>query len=168
MGKRSTLKISQDASVYEKKLKRIVEKLGVTKVEYDWGRKDAFISFWYKGGYFRFEHSAEKAATMFTNVTRGTQCFIILVLALEDLTRVISRGVYDLSVWVSGMKSLPEPTSLPNWAIMLGFTSMPETAEDIERQFRKLSKIHHPDVKGDPEVFRSIELARKQGLEAVK
>lgn len=32
-----------------------------------------------------------------------------VVLALEDLVRMIDRGIYDLSTWVAGMKYLLAP-----------------------------------------------------------
>jgi hypothetical protein len=48
-----------------------------------------------------------------------------------------------------------------DWRTILGFVERNHiTLADIERRFRELAKVHHPDIGGDTERFKQINLAR--------
>lgn len=92
---------------YESKLKRVMERLGVKQYKYDWSRNECFIEFTYKNQYYRFEHSLHKAAEHKQNIHYSSDLFAQLVKTLEDIARMVERGIYDLSTWIEGMKTLP-------------------------------------------------------------
>lgn len=83
---------------YESKLKRVMERLGVKQYKYDWSRNECFIEFTYKNQYYRFEHSLHKAAEHKQNIHYSSDLFAQLVKTLEDIARMVERGIYDLSI----------------------------------------------------------------------
>lgn len=84
-----------DVSTYEQKLKRVMVRLGVEKYEYDWTRQTAYVQFFYKNQWYRFDHSVEKVNVGGKmKLTYGTDVFAQIVLALEDLARMVERGIY--------------------------------------------------------------------------
>jgi hypothetical protein len=97
--------------LYEKKLTKVMERLGVITFNYNWDRFGCFIEFRYKNDLYRFDHTIEKARARGIDIKYGSDVFAQVVLALEDLARMVERGIYDLSTWVSGMKYLPPPTN---------------------------------------------------------
>ena len=82
--------------MYESKLKRVMERLGITKYNYNWDRFEAWIEFTYKGTLYRFEHSVEKARKNGISLSYGSDAFAQLVLSLEDIARMTERGIYEL------------------------------------------------------------------------
>lgn len=150
---------------YEKKLKTIMEKLDVEKYSYDWTRKDCYIEFFYKGQLYRFEHSLDKAAKSGERISYVSDCFAQLVLALEDLARMTARNIYELSVWIEGMKALPQPKKIPQCFLLLGFTDIPNTVSDIKTAYRNLAKVYHPDVGGNAIDFEKYTKAKDECLE---
>ena len=119
---------------YESKLKRVMERLGVKQYKYDWSRNECFIEFTYKNQYYRFEHSLHKAAEHKQNIHYSSDLFAQLVKTLEDIARMVERGIYDLSTWIEGMKTLPpkkqsHPDSGGNSELFCLYKSAYEEAE---------------------------------------
>lgn len=141
---------------YETKLKRVMERLGVTEYDYDWTRRGCWVAFRYKGSWYRFEHSIDSAAQHGVKLQYGSDAFAQVVLSLEDLARMVERGIYDLSVWVSGMKYLPAGERLEPCFLALGFTSRPKTEKELHDRFRLMAKTMHPDTGGDREAFEAL------------
>ena len=110
-----------DASTYETKLKKVMERLNIKDFNWNYDRHGAWIEFRYKGSLYRFDHSVEKAKSRGVNITYGSDAFAQIVLALEDLARMVERGIYDLQTWVSGMKYLPPAIEIPSFFKTLGF-----------------------------------------------
>lgn len=151
-----------DVHVYEKKLAKVMERFGIEeeKYNYDFSRREAWGQFAYRGEQYRFTLDIQKAE----DLAYGSDCFSRIVLALEDLARMVERGIYDLSTWVSGMRMLPEPAKIPEPFIKLGFTTMPGSIEEVKESFRSLLKIHHPDQGGSEENLAGIMDAYRMAL----
>ena len=165
----ATKKQYADVDFYENKLKKVMERLGVTDYDYDWTRQTAYVSFMYKGAAYRFEHSVEKVNALGKmKLTYGSDVFAQLVLALEDLARMVERGIYDLSVWCAGMKFLPEKPSIPQCFKTFGFDDIP-TEEELKSQYRALCKTNHPDSEnGSREKFEEIQESYQQCLKLLE
>lgn len=149
---------------YEAKLERVMERLGAEKYDYDWSRRECWIEFWYKGQLYRFSHSVENAQKHGVDIQYGSDVFAQVVLSLEDLARMVERGIYDLSVWVAGMKYLPQAQSVPACFAALQFQSIPEHANAVQERYRKLAKTAHPDAGGSEEQFAALQAAYKQAM----
>lgn len=50
-----------DAQNYEVKLEKVMGRLGVESYDYDWSRKECWVTFAYKGQQYRFSHSLDNA-----------------------------------------------------------------------------------------------------------
>lgn len=160
-------KIYTDVKFYEDKLKKVMERLGVGKYDYDWTRTTAYVTFFYKNQWYRFDHSTDKAnATGKVKLVYGTDVFAQIVLALEDLARMTERGIYELGVWISGMKYLPEVKSLPQCFTDMGYTGseMP-SKEDLDARYKNLLKKAHPDNGGSTEQFVRLQETMKRCLD---
>ena len=105
---------------YEAKLEKVMSRLGVEQYDYDWSRFECWVSFAYKGQPYRFSHSIDNAKAHGVDVRHGSDVFAQLVLSLEDLARMVERGIYDLSTWVAGMKYLPAGKNLEPCFAWLG------------------------------------------------
>ena len=156
-----------DASVYEEKLARVMQRFGVEKYNFDWSRKACFVEFWYKGQYYRFEHDVMKAQERGQNIRYGSDAFAQLILALEDIARITERGIYELPTWIAGLKSLPPAASLPSCFAALQFDSLP-TDEEIQKRYRMLAKACHPDAGGDGDLFAKLTKARDDALKYLR
>lgn len=146
---------------YETKLEKVMGRLGVEKYNYDWSRTNCWIEFSYKSQFYRFEHSIQNAKEHNINLKYGSDAFAQLVLSLEDLARMVERGIYDLSTWVVGMKMLPKHIELPNCFTVLQFSSIP-TQDELKQRYRQLSKVAHPDKGGSDEQFINITSAYEE------
>ena len=154
---------------YERKLNRVMTRLGIGTDKFDWSisRGAAYVEFQYKGSLYRFEDSFKNAENHGVTLTRGSDCFARLVLALEDLARLVENGIYDLQTWVVGLKFLPEKSAVPavpNFFRYLGFDMIPSSPEDVEKQDKKMAKVCHPDAGGDAESFQQLMDAKQQAL----
>ena len=155
-------KLYADAGKYEEKLARVMDRLGVTDYTFDWGRWGADVQFSYKGGQYQFKHTVENAQAHGQKITWGSDCFSQIVQALEDLARLSGRGIYDLQVWVAGMKMLDAPAEVPSFFRYLRFEEIPASAEDVKARYRELAKEMHPDAGGDPDDFRKLTEASEK------
>ena len=153
-----------EPSNYEAKLERVMQRLGVEKYNYDWSRHSCWVDFWYKGHLYRFDHSVQNAQNHGVNVRYGSDVFAQVVLSLEDLARMVERGIYDLHVWVAGMKQLPEPKSIPTCFTLMQFSEIPNDVEQITARYRQLSKTAHPDAGGTAEQFVMLQDAYREAL----
>lgn len=135
---------------YEDKLSNVMDRLGVDEENYsfDWGRKDAWIEFEYKGAEYRFEHSVEKANARGIDLTYGSDAFSQLVMSLEDLARMVERGIYDLETWMSGdlRRRLPEHVGPPVPFKFLGFEEVPEEWAVVRKKYKEIIRQFHPDT----------------------
>ena len=146
-----------DAGMYEKKLARVMERLGVEDYNFDWSRHRAWVQFRYKGQLYQFEHSVEKAKARGQKLQYGSDAFAQIVLSLEDLARMVERGIYELSTWVAGMLMLPPVQDVPECFRSLGFVAIPESVEDVKIRYRALAKSLHPDAGGKEADFRALK-----------
>jgi DnaJ-class molecular chaperone with C-terminal Zn finger domain len=150
------------AEVYEAKLERVMERLGVESFNFNWDRWSCFVEFRYKGELYRFDHSVEKAKARGVNLRYGSDAFAQVVLALEDLSRMVERGIYELQTWVAGMKFLSPLTDVPNCFKFLRFKEIPTGLEDVKERFRQLAKQYHPDAGGNEEDFKKLKDAAEK------
>ena len=147
---------------YEDKLRRVMDRFGVEEYNWDYSRREAWVSFRYKGQLYRFEQSVDNAKAHGIDLVYGTDAFAQIVLSLEDLARMVERGIYDLSTWVAGMKALPEQTHLPSCFVVLGFTELPKDMDSLTSQYRAMLKKVHPDVGGSSDAFQAVQNAYKE------
>lgn len=147
---------------YEEKLQRVMDRLSIDKFDWDYNRHGAWITFWYKGELYKFEQTIEKAKARGLDLKYGSDAFAQLVLALEDLVRLVERGIYDLQSWVSGMKALPDTSSLPWWVSTLNLKCIPTTYEEITSAFKKCALTEHPDKGGTDERFILLKRAKEE------
>lgn len=172
----ATGKIYSSADSYEKKLGRVMERFGIAKGDYDWNadRHGAHVWFRYKGDIYRFEYTVAQATAKGEKVQYGSDAFARVVLTLEDLARMVERGIYDLQTWVSGMKFLPPPKATPWWIVALGLDG-PQTEPGpidearIRKAYREKAKTAHPDAPGgSEEAFKTLTRAQEEGLAWLK
>lgn len=153
-----------EPAAYEAKLEKVMARLDVEQYDYDWSRFECWVSFTYKGQPYRFSHSVTNAKAHGVNIKYGSDVFAQVVLSLEDLARMVERGIYDLSTWVAGMKYLPAAVELPDCFRVLQFEVIPEDRQEVDRQFKRLAKVAHPDAGGTEQQFRVLQAAREQAL----
>lgn len=82
------------------------------------------------------------------------------VAAIRSLERWGTTDMVDAAF--SGFAALPQSTGEDGAWNMLGGHTAPREA--IEANYRRLAKQHHPDVGGDPEVWRVIQEAYQQAI----
>ena len=145
-----------EPAAYEAKLEKVMSRLGVDEYDYDWSRFECWVSFCYKGQAYRFSHSVKNAQDHGVNIKYGSDVFAQVVLSLEDLARMVERGIYDLSTWVAGMKYLPEGKPLEPCFSALGFASRPASEDQVKEQYYRLAKVMHPDAGGDDTAFVTL------------
>lgn len=97
--------------------------------------------------------------------SRPHDVFAQVVLALEDLVRMVERGIYDLPRWVAGMKYLPPVVELPSFIRALGFTEMPSSVQEVRDRYRALAKQLHPDKGGSAEDFAMLQEATAKAIQ---
>lgn len=156
-----------EPAAYEAKLEKVMTRLGVEKYDYDWSRFKCWVEFFYKGQPYRFEHSVENAQAHGVNIRYGSDVFAQVVLSLEDLARMVERGIYDLSTWVAGMKCLPAAADIPPCLKALQFEELPTEAE-LQKRFRQLSKVAHPDSGGSEAQFIALKTAYDEARKLIQ
>lgn len=158
-------RIYADPDFYEKKLTKVMERFGVEQYNWDFSRSGGWVEFYYKGELYRFEQTVENARAHGVNLQYGSDAFAQLVLALEDLARiVVDRGIYDLSNWIAGMKALPAGGHLPEFFRVLGFDRMPVSAEEVKQAYRAKASVTHPDKGGSAEAFQAVDAAYRAAI----
>jgi hypothetical protein len=154
----------QAPHVYEKKLENVMERLGADNYNFNWSRDSCFVEFYYREELYRFDHSVEEAKEHGIDLVYGSDAFAQVVLSLEDLARMVERGIYDLSTWVAGMKFLPPVVEIPSFFKVLGYTEIPSGREEVRSRYRTLAKQLHPDQGGDPKDFQNLKTAAEQAM----
>lgn len=157
-----------EPATYEAKLEKVMSRLGVEQYDYDWSRFECWVSFSYKGQPYRFSHSVENAKSHGVNIRYGSDVFAQVVLSLEDLARMVERGIYDLSTWVAGMKYLTAGKTIEPCFSGLGFVERPKTANEVKSQYRRMAKAMHPDAGGDEAAFVALGENYRKCLELLK
>ena len=152
------------ADNYEQKLSRVMERLGIKDFNYNFDRFGCWVEFWYRDELYRFDHSIEKAKARGVELRYGSDAFAQVVLALEDLARMVERGIYELSTWVAGMKYLPPPVEVPTFFRFLGYEQIPAGPEDVKERYRQLAKTMHPDAGGNDEDFVRLTQASEKAM----
>ena len=145
-----------EPAVYEAKLEKVMDRLGVESYDYDWSRFECWVSFTYKGQPYRFSHSVKNAQEHGVNIKYGSDVFAQVVLSLEDIARMVERGIYDLSRWVAGMKYLPAAEPIEACFVALGFCKRPDSEDDVKAHYKRLAKALHPDAGGDAAAFDAL------------
>ena len=153
-----------EPSTYEAKLEKVMARLGAEQFDYDWSRRECWIEFRYKGQLYRFSHSVENAKAHGVDIQYGSDVFAQVVLSLEDLARMVERGIYDLSVWVTGMKYLPPAQEVPICFQVMQFTEKPANLQEVQARYRQLAKAAHPDTGGSVEQFKALQDAYQQAM----
>lgn len=164
-GQGAAKEFSGSMVTYNRKLEKVMERLGAERYGWNHDRFGGWVEFRYKSQLYRFDYSLEKAKAQGYNLRRGTDAFAMLILGLEDLARLVERGLYDLQTWIQGMKALPAPTQIPECFRALGFTEAPTSVDDVEARFRKLAATMHPDQGGNAADFQAVVAARQQARE---
>lgn len=157
-----------EPAAYEAKLEKVMGRLGVKEYDYDWSRFECWVSFVYKGQHYRFSHSVDNAKAHGVNIRYGSDVFAQVVLSIEDLARMVERGIYDLSTWVSGMKYLPAAKPLETCFAVLGFIERPASSEEVRAQYKRMAKALHPDAGGDPDAFANLGTHYRKCLELME
>lgn len=160
-------KLYADTDFYENKLKKVMERLGVEKYNWDFSRTGGWVEFMYKGQLYRFDHNIENARSHGFNLSYGSDAFAQIVLALEDLARIVERGIYDLSNWIAGMKALPAPVYIPDCFRVLGLDHIP-SEDELKRAYREKANTTHPDKGGSPDAFHAVTSAYEDSLKFLK
>lgn len=157
-----------DAQCYEAKLEKVMTRLGVEKFNYDWSRFSCWVEFWFKGQFYRFEHSITNAQAHGQDIKYGSDAFAQLVLTLEDIARMSERGIYELQTWIVGLKALPPMQIIPECFTILQFNTLPATEKEITDRYRQLSKVCHPDSGGSAEMFQRLTVAKDEAIKHIQ
>lgn len=156
-----------EPAAYEAKLEKVMSRLGVDRYDYNWDRFSCWVEFSYKAQPYRFEHSVDNARAHGIDIKYGSDIFAQVVLSLEDLARMVERGIYDLSTWVAGMKYLPAKSNVPACLQKLGFDAI-STERELKARWKQIAKTAHPDVGGDEEYFVSVKTAYDEAEKLIK
>jgi len=151
----------KDASYYEKKLHKVMARFSVEEGQYhwNWDRFEATIQFEYKSEWYQFTHDTRREGV---DLAYGSDAFAQLVITLEDLARMVERGIYDLSTWVEGMRYLPAPEPVPSFLKFMGFDEIPDSMAAVDRRRKELLMQFHPDHGGSGEDFKALQTAYSQ------
>lgn len=157
-----TLRYDGSPEEYERKLERVVARLGGERLNWDMSREGVWLEFWRDGQLYRFEHSKSKAAAHGFALDRMVDVLAQLVLGLEDLARLADRGIYELSTWLEGLKALPQAPEVPSFLRFMGFGEVPSDIAVVRARYKELAKSMHPDVSGMDEDMRALNEAIKR------
>lgn len=146
--------------IFEQKLKRVMERLGVREFRYDWNQSRGGSSCWvemhYNTGVYRFENSAEKSARCGRELIYVSDLFAAVVYSLEGLARAVEQGIFTLDMLLAGVPALPAAPALEPCFRAMGFTVRPTDAEEVRTQYKHLAKTFHPDTGGSTETFAAL------------
>ena len=153
-------KYSSTGEDMERKLARVMDRLGVTKYDYDWtqrrGGAECYVEMIYHGTAYRFENSAAKSAANGRGLIYASDLFASVVYALEGLARAVEQNIFTLDMLLKGVPSLPAGKPLEPCFLRLGFTERPASIDVVKAKYKTLAKVYHPDAGGDPAEFRSL------------
>lgn len=157
---------------FEKKLGRVMERLGVEQYQSNWtqskGGSSCFVEMRYGGAAYRFENSTEKSAKCGRNLVYVSDLFAAVVYSLEGLARAVEQGIFTLDMLLAGVPALPEATPLEPCFTALGFTERPESTEAVKAQYKRMAQVMHPDKGGSEEAFTALTENYQACLRAVE
>lgn len=157
-----------DAANYEAKLKRVMQRFGVTEYKFDWGRFLCWVEFVYKGKLRRFENGVKRAQEHGVKIDCGSDAFAILVLTLESLARAMEYGVFDFGELLDGIgRCLPAPTKIPDCFVSLGFAAIP-TPDELHTRRKQVAKAAHPDAGGSNDYFIAMKIAYEAAIKELE
>ena len=164
-----------DQGFFERKLERAAERLSaaagspVCGLDWGWGRQDCWVLFYYRGQPYQFRHSMAAALARGYKFTRGLDVFAQLVYGIEDLARLVERGLYDLGVWIEPFKALPAPSDVPDCLRRLGFDRAPRSREEVVAHYHTMARLQHPDNQetGDEQAMVLLNRAKDEALQLV-
>lgn len=138
----------------EKKLARVMERLGVQKdaYTYDWNQSrtgcSCFVEMRYKASVYRFENNTVKSAACGRKLVYASDLFAAVVYSLEGLARAVEQGIFTLDMLLTGVPALPEAPALEPCFSALGFIARPRNAEEIKEKYHQMCRKAHPDAGG--------------------
>ncbi len=153
---------SSDFATMEKKLARVMERLGVGPDQFQssWtqgkGGSSCFVEMRYGGSTYRFENSTEKSAACGRNLTYASDLFAAVVYSLEGLARAIEQNIFTLDMLLEGVPALPAAPPLEPCFQALGFSTRPLDAGEVKAQYRRMAQVMHPDKGGTQEAFAAL------------
>lgn len=157
---------------FEKKLGRVMTRLGVDKYQSNWtqgkGGASCFVEMMYGGKVYRFENSSEKSAACGRNIVYVSDLFAEVVYSLEGLARAVEKGIFTLDMLLAGVPALPSAPPLEPCFVAMGFSSMPQGEVEVKEQYRRLARVMHPDAGGDEEAFKTLSKNYDACLEIVR
>ena len=144
----------------EKKLSRVMERLGVEKYQSDWtngkGVSSCSVEMLYNGRAYRFENSTAKSAECGRNLVYASDLFAAVVYSLEGLARAVEQGIFTLDMLLEGVPALPEAKPLEPCFVALGFSARPASADEVRAAYRHKAKTIHPDAGGNTTEFLEL------------
>lgn len=158
----------------EKKLARVMERLGVEKYSYDWqqarGGASCYVEMLYGASVYRFENSSEKSRESGRDLVFVMDLFAAVVYALEGLARAVEQDIFTLDMLLKGVPSLPaaQEPPLEGCFRQLGFDHRPRDAEEVKERYKQLAKGRHPDGGGTALAFQLLSENYQLCLEKMK
>ena len=158
---------------FEKKLGRVMERLGVKKYQSNWSQgKDGancFVEMVFGGQVYRFENSSKKSADCGRNLIYVSDLFAEVVYSLEGLARAVEKGIFTLNMLLAGVPALPAAPTLEPCFVAMGFSTMPTQESEVKEQYKRLAKVMHPDTEGgSAETFMALKKNYEDCLEIVR
>lgn len=151
---------SADTTTMEKKLARVMERLGVKEYQCDWNQSRMGSSCWvemcYGASTYRFENSTQKSASCGRNLTYVSDLLASVVYSLEGLARAVEQGIFTLDMLLAGVPALPEASTMEPCFVAMGFSERPTTEAEVEKQYRRMAKVMHPDTGGSDTAFSAL------------
>lgn len=157
---------------FEKKLGRVMDRLGVEQYQSNWNQgKDGascFVEMVYGGKVYRFENSSQKSACCGRNLKFVSDLFAEVVYSLEGLARAVEKGIFTLDMLLAGVPALPAAPPMEPCFVAMGFSSMPAGEDEVKEQYRRMAKVLHPDAGGDEAAFKTLNGNYEACLEIVR
>lgn len=155
----------------EKKLHRVMGRLGIEKYDYNWtqsrGGGSCYVEMLYNGSTYRFENNARKSAECGRGLTYVSDLFAAVVYSLEGLARAVEQGIFTLDMLLTGVPALPAAEPLEPCFESLGFSSRPESGQEVKTRYRQLAKVMHPDTGGSSEDMIRLQKAYEECLRVI-
>lgn len=163
---------SADTATMEKKLARVMERLGVEKYQCDWNQSRTGSSCWvemrYGASTYRFENSTQKSAECGRNLVYVSDLLASVVYSLEGLARAVEQGIFTLDMLLAGVPALPEGHDLEPCFVALGFSQRPASESELKNQYSRMAKVMHPDAGGSDTAFIALNENYRACLELIK
>lgn len=158
---------------FEKKLGRVMGRLGVEKYQSNWsqgkGGASCHVEMMYGGKVYRFENTSQKSADCGRNLYYVSDLFAEVVYSLEGLARAVEKGIFTLDMLLAGVPALPAAPTMEPCFVAMGFSAMPAGENEVKEQYRRLAKVMHPDTAGgSEEAFVALNRNYEACLEIVR